>query len=231
MDEKLFRLRSSCKRGSTSRPRHHANWIALTMAIWTKCFMTLALCFGSLLLRQFVPTQPDKIFAVRITLLTFGAVLFPSSLFQFLFRHSEGWTRWKKPDSRIVSCRAISSGAMSRIFISRPGGTRGIRGAGGESRPPDTMRRCTSGSPLRCGGSARLKLCNAILGEVYSLSAGPALSIVEQPKSSIRPLQIGPDVQVAAHPACRHSTCRARRAGYCRLCGIISFKTRRAEAS
>jgi len=50
----------------------------------------------------------------------------------------------------IVNCLASSTGEISSRRIVRPLGTRGMRGAGGERRPPDTARLGPSPPVVRC---------------------------------------------------------------------------------
>lgn len=128
------------------------------MAVWTKYFMMLARTLTSFELRIWSATHPAMRFAVRITQRTLGAALGPSSLAQALLRHSIALIRWKWSDSIMVNWRASSTGEMSKRRILRPPGTRGRSGAGGESRPPETIRRGASVSAERYRLSADVKV-------------------------------------------------------------------------
>jgi hypothetical protein len=81
---------------------------------------------------------------------TFGADFGPSSFAHALLRHSIALIRWKWSDSIIVNCLASSTGEMSSRRIDRPLGTRGMSGAGGDRRPPDTARLGPSPPVVRC---------------------------------------------------------------------------------
>jgi len=94
-------------------------------------------------------TQPAILLAVRITQRTLGADLSPSSFAQALFKHSIALIRWKWSDSIIVNCLASSTGEMSKSRIGLPLGTRGTSGAGGDSNPPEAVRRGPSAPDAR----------------------------------------------------------------------------------
>jgi hypothetical protein len=120
-----------------------------TIAVWTKYFMVEALTLTSFELKICNATHPAIRLAVRMTHRTFGADFGPSSFAHALLRHSIARIRWKWSDSMIVNCLASSTGAISSKRIGRPLGTRGMSGAGGERRPPETVRRGPSVPDVR----------------------------------------------------------------------------------
>jgi hypothetical protein len=97
IEEKLFKLRNSYTAVSSHLfiSLSTSGFVRLTIAVWMKYFMIAARCFGSLLLKHMVHTQPLSVFAVLITLRTFGATVSPSGRFHALFKHSTGLIRWK----------------------------------------------------------------------------------------------------------------------------------------
>lgn len=151
IDEKLFNVLNSCKSAPYVLFRQSQN--RLTMAVCTKYFIVDARTLTSFELRICKATQPAILLAVRMTHRTFGADFGPSSFAHALLRHSIARIRWKWSDSMIVNCRASSTGEISSRRIERPLGTRGMSGAGGDSRPPDTVLLGPSPPEVRCGSA------------------------------------------------------------------------------
>lgn len=149
IEEKLFNVLSSCK----SAPYVLVRQKRLTMAVCTKYFIVDARTLTSFELKICNATQPAILLAVRMTHRTFGADFGPSSFAHALFRHSIARIRWKWSDSMIVNCRANSTGDISSRRIDRPLGTRGMSGAGGDRRPPDTVLLGPSPPEVRCGSA------------------------------------------------------------------------------
>lgn len=112
-----------------------------------KYFINVARCFASLGCKTNIPIHAANLFAVWIATRTFFA-LDSSSCIHSLLRHSAGRIFWKKVNSRMVSCRASSTGDISVSWSVLPD-IRGRRGAGGDRRPPETIRRLPGSSPRR----------------------------------------------------------------------------------